>query len=130
MVQNVLTVADFDNILDNYHGRQVEHIVTTKSISNITGEESFAEAAGVDIKCVMTRTGQNWDYAKAGFLEKGDAVGLCKVADGVKKDDILVMDGIRYRVREAFTVYGVYDSTGSGTTAVYIACNCFVEEDE
>ena len=127
MVQNVLTVNDFDSILDNYAGRQVTHIDTTQSTTNISGQESFADAGGVTIKCYFMLTGQNWDFQKAGFIEKGDAVVLAKIADGVKKDDKITADSKTYRIREAFDVPGVFDSTGSGTTMVYTACNLFRE---
>ena len=126
MVQNVLTVDDFDRILDDYAGRQVSHIVVTQSTSNISGQETFADAAPVTIKCYFMLTNQQWDFEKAGFLEKGDAVMLAKYADSVGKDDKITADGKTYRVKEAYDVPGVFDSTGSGTAMVYTACNLFL----
>lgn len=128
MVQNILSVADFDQILDNFGGRQVAHVVITKTTSNISGQETLSEAGPVTIKAYFMRTGQDWDYAKEGFLENGDAVLLSKYATGVVKDDIITVEGINYRVREAYDVPGVFDSTGSGTAFVYTACNLFIAE--
>lgn len=128
MVQNVLTVEDFDQILDNYSGRQVSHIPIVKTTSNISGKETLTEGTAVTIKCHFTRTVQNWDYAKAGFFEGGDAVMLSKYADGVVKDDIINVEGNKFRVKEAYNVVGVYDSTGSTTSFVYTSCNLFLTE--
>jgi len=41
MVQKVITKSDFDNILNNYAGRQIILVQTTKSYDNITGEETL-----------------------------------------------------------------------------------------
>ena len=128
MVQNILSVADFNQILDNYAGRQVAHVVTTKTTSNISGQETLSGASPVTIKAYFMRTSQKWDYSKAGFLENGDAVLLSKFADGVVKDDIITVEGINYRVREAYDVPGSFDSTGSSTTFTYTACNLFISE--
>ena len=128
MVQNVLTVADFDRVLDNYTGRVVSHIPQVKTTSNITGQETLTDGTAVNIKAHIFRTNQNWDFAKAGFLEKGNAVMLSKYADSVGKDDVISMEGDKFRVRESFDVNGVYDSTGSGTSFVYTASNLFLIE--
>ena len=128
MVQRYLSVTDFDNILNNYSGRQIMHIPVTRTTSNISGEEILSDGNLVLIKAHFIRTMQNWDFEKAGFFEKGDAVMLAKEADAVKKDHKVIADGKTYLVRENFSVPGVFDS--SGTTAsevvlVYSANNLF-----
>lgn len=128
MVQKVLTVTDFDRILDNYAGRQISHVVVTRSISNISGSEELVESAPVLIKAYFMRTAQNWNFQEAGFVEKGDATALIKIADGIKKDDLLIVDGSKYRVKEAYDVPGVFDSTGSASELVYTATNLFLVE--
>ena len=125
-IQKVLTVEDFNSILDNYAGRQLSHVVVTRTIDNISGHEVFSEASPVPIKAYFMRTMQQWDFEEAGFSEKGDAVALCKVADGIKKDNLLIIDGSKFRVKEAFNVPGVFDSTGSGSQMVYTATNLFL----
>lgn len=128
MTQSVLSVTDFDRILDNYAGRQVSHIKTTQTVSNLSGQETLTEAEAVTIKSYFMRTNQNWDFAKFGFTEKGDAVVLAKYADSVSKDDIISVEGNKFRIKEAFDVPGVFDSTGSGTSFTYTACNLFLVE--
>ena len=126
MVQNVLTVTDFDNMLDNYAGRQITHTPIVKTTSNISGQETLTDGTSVTIKAYFMRTNQLWDFEKMGFLEKGNAVMLAKYASSVVKNSKITVDGNDYRVKEAFNVPGVYDSTGSGTSFVYTACNLFL----
>lgn len=128
MVQNVLTVEDFDSILDEYAGRQVSHTPVTKTTSNSTGEETLTDGQAVTIKAYFMLTNQKWDFGKAGFLEKGDAVMLAKIADSVGKNDKITVDSAVYRCREVFNVPGVFDSTGSSTSFVYTAINLFLTE--
>ena len=202
-INNILDVAGFNTFLDTTAGRQISHIPTTQSISNISGQETLTEGSPVTIKCYFLRTNQNWDFEKAGFLEKGDAVGLFKIADNVTKDDLVYADGLsfdisnidgdattitvdtssshglsvgdeviiknttnyngiytvatvtdedtftitddshdlaaetsgnivrafeKFRIREAYNVPGVFDSTGTGTTMIYTAANLFLYE--
>lgn len=92
--QNVLTVNDFDRILDNYAGRQIIHVPVTQTTSNISGEETLTDGTPAEIKAYIMRTGQNWDFEKAGFFEKGDAVALTKYADSVAMNDKIYADGV------------------------------------
>lgn len=93
MVQNVLTVDDFNRILDDYAGRWIAHVSVTRSLSNEGGQKSFSEEDPIFIKAYFMRSGQNWDFAKTGFVERGDAVALVKIADSVNKDDLIYADG-------------------------------------
>jgi len=128
MVQRVLSVADFDWILDNYAGRQLTHTPVTKTLSNYTGEETLVNGTPVSIKCYVMKTGQNWNIKDMGFLEKGDMVGLFKVADVVTLNSIITVNGEDFRVKESFDVPGVFDSTGSGTVYVYTAAMLFLKQ--
>lgn len=128
MISNVLTTGDFDKILDDYSGRQVTHTPVVQTVSNISGQETLTDGTTKTIKVHFLRTAQSWDFEKAGFLEKGDAVMLSKHADGVKKDDKITADSQVFRVREAYNVPGVFDSTGSSTSFVYTSCNLFLIE--
>jgi len=128
VVQNVLTADDFDRILDDYAGSVVSHTPVTKTTSNKSGKETLSDGTAANIKCYFMRTGQNWDYVKAGFIERGAAVILAKYADSVAMNDKITFKGVVYRVRERFDVPGVFDSTGANTTYTYTACNLFLEE--
>jgi len=128
MVQRILNVTDFDWILDNYAGRMLTHTPVTKSMSNYTGEETLTEGTPVSIKCYVMKTGQGFDFRAMGFLEKGDMVGLFKIADSVTLNSLITVNGEKFRVKESFDVPGVFDSTGSGTVYVYTAANLFKAE--
>ena len=130
--QNVLTANDFDSILDNYAGRQVQHISIARGTANISGQETLTNASTAYIKCYFMRSSQKWVFEKAGFFEKGDAVVLAKVSDKVKKDHKIIADGKEYFIREAFDVPGIFDSSGttsSQTTLIYTACNLYEDRN-
>lgn len=126
MVQKYLSATDFDNILNAYGGRQISLTKTSRTISNISGEEEITELTPTTIKAHFMRTMQGWDYSKAGFLEQGDAVALTKIADNVLINDLITVDGEVFRVKEAFKVPGIFDANGSGTTYIYTSCNLFL----
>ena len=98
MVQIVLSPTDFERILDDYAGREVIHMPVVRTLSNITGQETLGNGTPVLIKCYIMRTGQNWDYDKAGFIEAGDAVALTRYTDGVSADDQLYAYGVRLTI--------------------------------
>lgn len=125
MVQRVLNVDDFDWMLDNYFGRELTHTPVTKTDSNYTGEEILTNGTPVGIKCYVMKTSQNWDFKQYGFMEKGDLVGLFKLADLVTLNSIITVNGENFRVRESFDVPGVFDSGGTATY-VYTFANLFL----
>lgn len=127
MSQKILSVEDFNSILDNYAGRTISHIPVTQSTSNISGKETLSDGTPANIKCYVMKTGQNFDYGKYGLTEKGDAICLAKVADNVRVNSKLVFNGETFRVRESFDVPGVFDSTGAATY-VYTVCSLFLIE--
>lgn len=129
VLQRVLSVADFDFILDNYAGRQLTHTPVTKTGSNYTGEEILVEGTPVSIKCYVMKTAQNFNFKEHGFLEKGDMVGLFKIADNVTLNSIITVDGEDFRVKESYNVPGIFDSTGSGSINVYTAATLFLKSD-
>lgn len=126
MAQSALSVKEFDSILNNYSGRQVTHTPVVRTTSNISGQETLTDGTAVTIKAHFMRTSQRWDFEKAGFLEKGDAVLMAKYADNVVKNDKITVEGNDYRVREAYNVPGVFSSTGSGTSYTFTSCNLFL----
>ena len=126
--QNILSVKDFNNILEDYAGQRVQHVPVTKTLDNLSGQETLTEGTMVYIKAYFMRTSQNWDYAKAGFIERGDAVLLSKYDDSVGKDDLIILNDVgTCRVKEVFSVPGVFgmDQT-SDTEYVYNTCNLFL----
>jgi len=125
MVNNVLTVADFNAILDDYAGRTVSHTPVTLSTSNITGEETLSDGTPGNIKCYLMKTSQNFDFKEFGFMEQGDMVGLFKIADSVDVNDKVTVNSEVFRVKEKFDVPGVFDSS-TDATLVYTVGNLFL----
>jgi len=128
MTQDIFTAADFDHVLNNYAGRIITHTPAVRTVSNITGEAKIADGTAVTIKAYFMRTSQKWNYDKMGFMQQGDAVMLAKYADGVVKNDKITVEGKNFRVKEAYSIPGTFDSTGTGTSFTYTTANLFLEE--
>jgi len=117
MSNTILSATDFNQILDDYAGRTLSHTPVTQTTSNITGQETLSDGTPINIKCYVMKTNQSFQYQEYGFLEKGDVIGLFKVADSVVINSKITINGEVYRVRESYNVPGVFDSS---TTATYI----------
>ena len=121
----ILSVEDFNQILDEYAGRTLSLTPYTQTTSNITGEETLTAGTPKNIKCYVMKTGQTFNYQEMGFSEQGNVVALCKVADAVKVNDTITINSEVFRVKEKYDVPGVFTSS---STAVYIysVCNLFL----
>lgn len=117
MANNILSAEDFNAILDDYAGRTLVHTPTVQTTSNITGEETLTDGTPANIKCYVMKKGQNFNYKEVGFMEQGDVIGLFKVADSVKINSKITINGEVFIVKESFDVPGVFTSS---TTATYI----------
>lgn len=121
MASNVIiSVADFDQILNSYAGRTITHTPVTTTTSNITGEETQVDGTPVSIRCYVMKTGQNFNYKEAGFIELGDMVGLFKIADNVSINSKFTINGEVFQVRESFDVPGVFNPE-EDATLIYTA---------
>ena len=96
--QFVLTESDFIRILDNYAGRQIGHAIVTQTTSNISGQETLTEGNVSSIKAYLMPYKQNWNFEKAGFIEKGDAVLMAKYSDDVEMNDVIYGNGVSYSI--------------------------------
>ncbi len=124
----ILNVAQFDLLLDQSAGRVISHTPVTKTISNVSGAETLTEGDAVNIKAHFVRTNQKFNFDKAGLVEQGDAILTAKYGDNIQKNDVITVNGEKFRVIERYDVAGVFDSTSSGTTYVYTMCSLFFYE--
>jgi hypothetical protein len=125
MANNILSVADFNAILDDYAGRTLSHTPVTLTTSNIIGEETLTDGTPVNIKCYVMKTGQNFDFKQQGFVEEGDVIALCKISDSVGVNDKITINSEVFRVKEKYDVPGVFDSSTTATY-VYTVANLFL----
>ena len=79
--------------MTNWFGRRVYHLSSTLTYDNLSGGETISEGTPTELTVHFVRTSQNWDFAKEGYLEKGDAVLIAHYSAGVKKEDIIITDG-------------------------------------
>lgn len=126
-INELFPAASWQIVLDDW-GRQVSHIPVTRTNSNITGQETITEGSPSNIQAYFVRTNQLWNFQKAGFLEKGDAIMISKYSDSVVTPDRVSADGQKYRIAEAFDVPGTLDNYGSGTVMVFTVCRLVMIE--
>jgi len=93
VTQNLLTANDFNRILSDYFGRAVFHVSVTKTISNITGQETLTTNTPAEITAYFMRMNQRWNFDKTGNIEGGDAALLAKYTDLVASDSLIYTDG-------------------------------------
>ena len=126
MASNVIiSIADFNQILDSYAGRTIPHTPVTQSTSNVTGEEILTDGTPVDIKCYVMKTNQSFNYREAGFIELGDMVGLFKIADNVKINSKFTVNGEVFQAKESFDVPGVFNPEEEATY-IYTVGNLYL----
>ena len=111
--QKFLSESDFQKILERFNGRKVEHVSRAKILDSSSGRETFRENSTKTIFCY---------FNSASRTKRGDAVLMAKYSDSVKKDDLIIADGVKYVVRDVNNVPGEYNHDGS-VNYVYSMCN-------
>jgi hypothetical protein len=110
-----------DSILERLD-RTVSRTPVTKTEDNITGSETLTNGSAANIQAVFIRTGQGFDYNKAGLEEGGDAYAMVKDDVTLNKDDTLTVNSLVYRVGTVITYYTDNDNA----VAVYKYATLFL----
>lgn len=124
-MNDLLTADEFNAILSGWFGRTASLTARTKTTSNISGAETFTTGTPSSITCFFIRASQAWVFDKSGQIENGDAIALTKIADAVKKDDLITAEGLTYVVKDIINVPGQFSSSSS-PTFIYSVCNLFL----
>jgi hypothetical protein len=98
-----------DNI-DNYFtntlrsGVSVTRIPVTKIYDETYGQETLTEGTSESIDCYFTKMKTKWFFDKEGQVEGGDGFILTKSTQTLNKDDIIVYNSRRYRVKDTLNI--------------------------
>jgi hypothetical protein len=98
-----------DNI-DNFYtntlrtGINLTRIPVTKTYDETYGQETLTEGTSESIDCYFTKKDTKWFFDKEGQLEGGDAFILVKSTQSLEKDDVIVYNSRRYRVRDILNI--------------------------
>lgn len=95
-----ISKADFEDSAFEDLARELTWTPRTKIVSNITGSPSYKENAEVKIHGILTKRSMNYDWAKEGFVEQGNAFLQVKEDTDIRKDDFIKTDDEIYRVEE------------------------------
>lgn len=108
----------YSEMIDNFSKTLVRTPVT-KSVSNISGQESFSEGETSNITGAFFRKEDSWSQNKEGLFQGADAVFMYKNDVTLNKNDKLSYDSENYRVKKVIT-------RRLGTQFFYNVARCFL----
>jgi hypothetical protein len=102
------------------YGDTVTHTPVTKTLSNVTGDETLTDGTGVNINAYIVRKNAPWFLDKAGLIQGGDALMLVSSAITITKDDKITWNSNTYRVQDVLLRNQI------GGNCAYTLCNLFL----
>lgn len=91
---------DFLNSAFEDVARDLIWIPRTKILSNTTGAVTYKNQPNVEIKGILTKRTNRYDYSKEGLVELGDAFLQVKEELDIMKDDFILTEDETFRVDE------------------------------
>jgi hypothetical protein len=95
-----ITKADFEDSAFEDLARELTWIPRTKTVSNVTGSPTYTDNTEATISGILTKRSMNYDWAKEGFIEQGNAFLQVKEDVDICKDDYIKTTDEKYRVEE------------------------------
>jgi hypothetical protein len=114
-----ITKADFEDNAFSDFARTVVRTPITKTTSNSTGSPTFSSGTTSSIQSIFTRRNQNFDWAKEGLFEAGDAFMQFKEDQTMNKDDWITVGGEKFRVDTIIL-------RQAGGNSMFKSCNLFL----
>lgn len=99
--------------------KNLTYTPVTKTISNVSGDETFSDGTSSTIKGVFFRQEDVLEAKKQGLFNGADAVLLVKTSVTINYNDKITFDGEDYRIAKS----GV--SRYLGSTKIYKRFDCF-----
>lgn len=94
--------APFEEMITNF-SKTLTRTEVTKTISNLTGDETLTEGSDTSISGAFFRQEDEWAFDKAGLFQGADAVLLILSSVTLNRDDLITYDGEVYRVDKIIT---------------------------
>ncbi|MCF7861202.1 hypothetical protein K9M79_03065 [Candidatus Woesearchaeota archaeon] len=113
--------ADFtDNALADL-GQTVSRTPITVVLDNESGAPTFTTGTPANITAIFTKRNQNYDWAKEGLFDGGDAFMQFDKDQAMNKDDRITFNGEKFRVDNIVT-------RQAGGNGLFKSCNLFLIE--
>ena len=109
--------APFETMLDNF-SKTIVLTPNTKTISNISGNETLTESTSSNIAGAFYRKEDSYVQSNPGLIDNADAVILVKTSVTINKNDKITYDEEDYRVEKVIT-------RKLGTISFYKLAQCF-----
>lgn len=123
MVTTFAPLEVVNQIFDILERPDITHTPITKTIDNVSGDETFVAGTPATISGVLFKRSTNWLFDKEGLVDQGDGYIAVRgtIAVVPKKNDLMTFDGETYRVDRVIDRYG----DTSNDTIVFYFCNLF-----
>ena len=108
----------YETMIDNF-SKTISRTPVTKTISNVSGQETLTEGSASNISGAFFRKEDAWSQDKEGLFQGADAILLVKSGVTINKNDKLTYDSEDYRVVKVI-------ERRLGTTHFYNMARCFL----
>ena len=116
-----ITKEDFENGAFADLSQSVVRTPKVKTSSNVSGSPTYADGTVETISAVFLRRNENFDWAKEGLFENGDAFMQVKQDQALVKEDYIAVGGETFRVNTIIP-------RQIGGVAMFKSCNLFFVE--
>ena len=111
-------VTAYELMIDNF-SKTLSYTPVTKTISNITGDETLTDGTADNISGAFFRKLDKYSQEIQGLMDNADAVLMVKNSVTIVKNDKITYDGQTYRINDVIT-------RRLGTYVFYKYSQCFL----
>lgn len=93
----------YQNQLIGNFAKTLSHTSVTKTIDNVTGDETLSDDSPSNISGAFYREEDVWAQQNPGLMQNADAILLVLPSVAISKDDKVTYDGDTYRIKKVIT---------------------------
>jgi len=90
--------TQYDAMITKF-SKSLTYTVVTKTLNNVTGDETLTEGSATTLKGVFYRASDVWNIKRFGEMQGADAKLIIKTTDTVTRNSKITFDSIDYRIK-------------------------------